>query len=127
MPGKAEIDEEFTSRENDKFVLHDSQGFEAADKVNLEIVQKFIERRRNMPTQKDQLHAIGGRLLERGTEEFLTLKSNGTLGNIPIVVVFTKYDKLVDELQDICIRPLKEFAGLIMYQYFDRFMRASEA
>ncbi|KAG2356376.1 hypothetical protein BDR07DRAFT_1364291 [Suillus spraguei] len=148
MPGKAEIDEEFTSRENDKFVLHDSQGFEAADKVNLEIVQKFIERRRNMPTQKDQLHAIwlcfeipraGGRLLERGTEEFLTLKSNGTLGNIPIVVVFTKYDKLVgrmertlwetsngstdedikelakknaeDELQDICIRPLKEFAG----------------
>ncbi|KAG2072217.1 hypothetical protein BDR04DRAFT_414029 [Suillus decipiens] len=147
-PGEASIDDEFTSPENNKFVLHDSQGFEPGDKTNLEIVRNFIERRRNMPTQEDQLHAIwlcfeipraGARLLETGTEEFLTLKSNGTLGNIPVVVVFTKYDKLVgriertlyktpnglnneaikerakknaeDELQDTCIRPLVNIAG----------------
>lgn len=102
-----------------------------------------------MPTLKHQLHAIwlffeiscaGGCLLETGAEELLTLKSSGMLGNIPVIVVLTKYDKLVDrmdrtldetsliglsdkvirglaknkaeaELQEICIRPLEKFAA----------------
>jgi hypothetical protein len=83
---------------------------------------------------------------------------------VPVIVVLTKYDMLIDriernldeaslnglsdeavkalaknkaeaELQDICIGPLKKFAGLDIphaeisstYQYSDRFMRASEA
>ncbi|KAJ8593183.1 hypothetical protein M405DRAFT_811438, partial [Rhizopogon salebrosus TDB-379] len=80
-----------------------------------------------------------GRLLETGTEDFLKLRHDGKLGNIPIIAVFTKYDGLIDrvdyelepsvyelsddaikelvnkraqtKLQEICIGPLKEFAG----------------
>jgi hypothetical protein len=83
---------------------------------------------------------------------------------VPVIVVLTKYDMLINrierdldeaslnsmsdeavkefaknkaeaELQDICIGPLKKFAGRDIphaeisstYQYSDRFMRASEA
>ncbi|KAG2126191.1 hypothetical protein BD769DRAFT_1668628 [Suillus cothurnatus] len=148
-PGEAGIDDEFISPENDRFVLHDSKGFEPGDEHNLEIVRDFIDRRRNMSTPEHQLHAVwlcfeipraGGRLLETGTEEFLALKNNGTLGDIPVIVVLTKYDMLIDrmertlddtslnrlsdeaikerikknaeaELWDTCIGPLEKFAG----------------
>ncbi|KAG1810483.1 uncharacterized protein HD556DRAFT_1454633 [Suillus plorans] len=148
-PGEAIINKEFTSPENDRFVLHDSKGFEPGEVENLTIVQKIIERRRNMPDLKDQLHAVwlcfqipraGRCLLETGTEEFLELKRNGTLGNVPIIVVLTKYDMLIEhvernldeasldessdeafeelvkstakaEVQDTCIGPLEEFSG----------------
>ncbi|OAX33211.1 hypothetical protein K503DRAFT_775849 [Rhizopogon vinicolor AM-OR11-026] len=98
----------------------------------------------------DRLHTVwlcievpraGGRLLETGTEEFLQLKNDGALGNIPVVVVLTKYDKFMDhvertlndidlddlsedafrdrvrqradaELHDICAQPLKKFVEL---------------
>ncbi|KAG1885421.1 hypothetical protein F4604DRAFT_1573546, partial [Suillus subluteus] len=147
--GEANIDIEFISNQNDRFVLHDSKGFEPGDEDNLKIVQDFIERRKNMPMLKDQLYAVwlcfeipraGGHLLETRTEEFLTLKCKGKLGDVPVIVVFTKYDKLIDhmdrtldessleglsnndikklvknkaetELQKICIGPLKKFAG----------------
>ncbi|KAG1887919.1 uncharacterized protein F5891DRAFT_198821 [Suillus fuscotomentosus] len=148
-PGEAIIDKEFTSPENDRFVLHDSKGFEPGEVENLTIVRKFIERRRNMPDLKDQLHAVwlcfqiphaGGRLLETGTEDFLKSKRDGTLGDVPVIVVLTKYDKLIEhvertldeasldessdkaldelvknkaeaEVQDTCIGPLEEFSG----------------
>ncbi|KAG1892887.1 uncharacterized protein F5891DRAFT_70735 [Suillus fuscotomentosus] len=108
-----------------------------------------MERRKNMPDLKDQLHAVwlciqipraGGRLLETGTEDFLKSKLEGTLGNVPVIVVLTKYDILVDrvertlneasldglsekaiqelvkegaetEVQNTCIGPLEEFTG----------------
>ncbi|KAG2034763.1 hypothetical protein BDR03DRAFT_1013208 [Suillus americanus] len=148
-PGEADIDHEFFSPQNDRFVLHDSKGFEPGEEGNVNIVRDFIERRRNKPTLKDQLHAVwlcfeipraGGRLLETGTEDFLTLKRGGKLGNIPVVVVFTKYDRFINrinrtldesslvglspnaikelikntadaELKEICIAPLEKFAG----------------
>ncbi|KAG2343624.1 hypothetical protein BDR05DRAFT_999898 [Suillus weaverae] len=145
-PGEASIDHELVSPQNKKFVLHDSQGFEPGSKDNLKIVRDFIGRRRAMPDLKDQLHAIwwglrlSGRLLETGVEQFLTSKREGELGNIPIVVVFTKYDTLLDrvertldkssikflskaaiqeltknsakdKLHEVCIAPLEKFAG----------------
>lgn len=147
--GEADIDYEFISPQNERFVFHDSKGFEPGERDNLEMVQGFIERRSNIPALKDRLHAVwlcleipraGGRLLETGTEEFLTLKRGGTLGNIPVIVVLTKCDKLLDrieltldestleglsdeaieelvkkeadaELHNICIRPLKKAGG----------------
>jgi GTPase SAR1 family protein len=149
-PGEADIDHEFFSPQNDRFVLHDSKGFEPGEEGNVNTVRDFIERRRKMPDLKDQLHAVwlcfeipraGGRLLETGTEDFLTLKRGGKLGNIPVVVVFTKYDRFINrvnrtldesslvglsssavkefiknkadaELKEICIGPLEKFAGL---------------
>lgn len=148
-PGQANIDTEFISEQNNRFVLHDSKGFEPGEEDNVKIVQEFIQHRRSEPALKDQLHAVwlcfeipraGGRFLETGTEAFLALKREGKLGNIPVVVVLTKYDMLLDrvertldnsafkrlskdafkklvkkkadaELKDICIRPLQKFAG----------------
>lgn len=107
-PGEVSIDDEFISSQNNKFVLHDSKGFEPGEKDNLKIVRDFIDRRRKMPCLKDQLHAVwlcfeipraGGRLLETGVEQFLTSKHEGKLGNIPIVAVFTKYDTLLDRVE----------------------------
>ncbi|KAG1720626.1 uncharacterized protein EDB91DRAFT_1280551 [Suillus paluster] len=107
--GEANINTSFISRQNDRFVLHDSKGFEPGGDDNLTI-----------------LHAIwlcfeipreGGRLLETGTEEFLTLKREGALGNstsiddygservaahplvkVPVVVVLTKFDMFIDRV-----------------------------
>ncbi|KIK39067.1 hypothetical protein CY34DRAFT_808695 [Suillus luteus UH-Slu-Lm8-n1] len=148
-PGEADIDHEFISPQNNRFVLHDSKGFEPGEEGNVNIVRDFIERRRNMAALKDKLHAVwlcfeipraGGRLLETGTEDFLTLKRGGKLGNIPVVVVFTKYDRFINrvnrtldesslvglspnaikeliknkadaELKEICIGPLEKYAG----------------
>jgi hypothetical protein len=82
----------------------------------------------------------GGRIFETGVEEFLNLKKRGELGKVPIIAVFTKYDKLYDRekrtldesicegktdeeisqlveqaadaaLQKDCINPLKERVG----------------
>ncbi|KAG1797966.1 hypothetical protein EV424DRAFT_1441295 [Suillus variegatus] len=108
QPGEADIDREFISSHNDKFVLHDSKGFEPGEEDNLNLVRDFINRRSAMPDLKDKLHAVwlcfqipfaGGRFLETGAEKFLTWKRDGILGDIPVIVVLTKYDKLVDDIE----------------------------
>ncbi|OAX33210.1 hypothetical protein K503DRAFT_749010 [Rhizopogon vinicolor AM-OR11-026] len=150
QPGEVNINTEYISQQNDKFVLHFSKGFEPGEEDNVKIVQEFIQQRGRMEALGDRLHAVwlcfevpraGGWLLETGTEDFLQLKRDGALGNIPVVVVFTKYDKFIDrvarmlndidldglsddafkdhvkqradaELHDICAQPLKKFAEL---------------
>ncbi|OJA15819.1 hypothetical protein AZE42_09165 [Rhizopogon vesiculosus] len=122
-------------------------------KVNVKIVREFIKRRKDMEALGDRWHAVwlcfeipraGGRLLETGTEDFLQLNLHDrALGNIPVVVVLTKYDKSMDrvdrtlryldglskdavkdrvkqradaELHDICVQPLMNFvASDILY------------
>ncbi|KIK33725.1 hypothetical protein CY34DRAFT_99116, partial [Suillus luteus UH-Slu-Lm8-n1] len=144
MPGKATIDKPLISSENGRFVLHDSEGFEAGDSDNFIAAKAFIDRRRKMPTLavRDQIHAVwlclsiplgGGSLLERGVEELLKSRKE-ILGDIPIIVVFTKLDELVDKLEynakksgqydeaalevkkgntlnELCIQPLNKVAG----------------
>ncbi|KAH0826992.1 hypothetical protein J3R83DRAFT_4651 [Lanmaoa asiatica] len=123
--GIANIDQEFVSPTNERFVVHDSLGFEAADERNMDIVKQFVARRKTMPI-KDQLHAVwlcleipysGGRLLEAGVEKFLQ-RRNEILGNstpflllprcsriiyqrsiVPLVVVLTKVDLLDIQLE----------------------------
>ncbi|KAI6033382.1 hypothetical protein EDC04DRAFT_3064896 [Pisolithus marmoratus] len=108
-PGEAMIEKELISPQNDRFLLHDSRGFEPAEGRDYDTVKSFIEARKMKPHIKDQLHALwfcfpvpiidyGERLLEEGMETFLE-QSNEALGNIPTVVVFTKYDKLVAYMQ----------------------------
>lgn len=140
--GEADIDREFVAPENKRFVLHDSEGFEAGDSRCFAIAKDFIDRRRKMPKLQDKIHAVwlclsiphaDERLLESGVEEFLNLRKE-ILGNIPIIVVFTKYDVFADKLEldamesdepdeaalevlkidtlnKLCIQPLKEVAG----------------
>ncbi|KAG2140935.1 uncharacterized protein EDB93DRAFT_647877 [Suillus bovinus] len=105
--GEADIEREFIAPENERFVLHDSQGFEAGDGEIFTTAKKFISCRREMPELRDKIHAVwlclsiphaNGRLLESGVEEFLKLRKE-ILGNIPIIAVFTKHDVFVDELE----------------------------
>ncbi|KAG2137846.1 uncharacterized protein EDB93DRAFT_1301477 [Suillus bovinus] len=148
QPGAADIEKELKSPQNKRFVLHDSKGFEAGDRYNLEIVRDFIVRRKGM-SPEHQLHAIwfcfeipraGGPFLENGAEEFLEWKRSGILGDVPVIIVFTKYDMLIDrmertlaqttldgsddevikkhardeakaELQNICVGPLQALPG----------------
>ncbi|KIK16782.1 hypothetical protein PISMIDRAFT_685997 [Pisolithus microcarpus 441] len=108
-PGKAKIEDGLISPQNDRFILHDSQGFEPGEGCNYDTVTSFIEARKKEPLIKDQLHAVwfcfpvpiiqyGERLLEDGAETFLK-QSNEALRNIPTVVVFTKYDRLITHVQ----------------------------
>ena len=56
--GGADIDREFISPTNVRFVVHDSLGFESGDERNMEVVKDFVARRKAMPRLEDQLHAI---------------------------------------------------------------------
>ncbi|OJA15855.1 hypothetical protein AZE42_11214 [Rhizopogon vesiculosus] len=105
--GGANIDTEYISERNDKFVLHDSKGFEPGEEDNMKTVREFVQRRRRKEALGDRLHAVwfcfeipraGGRLLETGTEDFLQLKRDGELGEIPVVAVLMKYDKFMDRV-----------------------------
>lgn len=46
------------SKKNERFVVHDSLGFEAGDEDNMEIVKEFVAKRQAMPDMQDQLHAV---------------------------------------------------------------------
>ncbi|KIN94323.1 hypothetical protein M404DRAFT_1008455, partial [Pisolithus tinctorius Marx 270] len=135
-PGEADIEQEFTSPENDRLILHDSKGFEAGDAGNYETVKSFIVKRKKEPKIKDQLHAVwlcfqipiptyGERLLEDAAEAFLKIRKE-VLGNTPTIVVFTKHDRLVSfmrqkmpgdteagqrYLEEECVQLIKEFTG----------------
>ncbi|KAG6380422.1 hypothetical protein JVT61DRAFT_8552 [Boletus reticuloceps] len=105
MRGKANIEEGLESPVNERFILHDSLGFEPGDKDNYNTVKDFI-RNRQTGLLKDQLHAVwfcvqipraGGRLLEIAAEDFFRTKKK-TMGTIPLIVVYTMLDSLVDEM-----------------------------
>ncbi|KAJ7832456.1 hypothetical protein B0H14DRAFT_3712156 [Mycena olivaceomarginata] len=101
-PGEANIYSEFTSETNPRFILHDSKGFEPADATTFNIVRDFIKNKSDKSLKlQDQLHALllciktpiaGGRVVESGDEELLKLAHQL---RIPVIVVFTQYDKLI--------------------------------
>jgi predicted GTPase len=58
ISGVSDINKEITSRQNTRFIMHDSQGFAAGETHNYATVQKFIADRAKEPKLKDRLHAI---------------------------------------------------------------------
>ncbi|KAJ7931841.1 hypothetical protein B0H13DRAFT_2308229 [Mycena leptocephala] len=101
--GICNIEDEITSTANPRFVLHDSMGFEAGKRENFETAKRFLVSRTKRPL-KDRVHVIwlcihvpfaSGRAFETGDEEFLALAS---ALRVPIVVVFTQFDKLVNSM-----------------------------
>ncbi|KAF7334090.1 G domain-containing protein [Mycena venus] len=95
-----DINREFVLPNNDRLVLHDSQGFSHGDGQNFETVLKFIKDRSKRPELEDRLHIIwlcieipvyGGSLFEIAEEKILNSMDLET----PIIVVFTKFDKPV--------------------------------
>ncbi|KAG5634986.1 hypothetical protein H0H81_000137 [Sphagnurus paluster] len=107
-PGKADIDKELISERNDHFILHDSMGFEPGANEQFETVKEFIRRRNGMQHIKDNIHAIwicfqiptsGGRVLDTAEEQLLSEKAKETLGKVPMIAVFTQYDKLMSSVK----------------------------
>jgi len=54
----ADITKELISGQNNRFILHDSKGFEQGDIDNLAAVTQFIKERRDNEDIKEQLHAV---------------------------------------------------------------------
>ncbi|KAI6142035.1 hypothetical protein EDD17DRAFT_1515937 [Pisolithus thermaeus] len=79
-PGEANIETELTSPENTLFVLHDSKGFEPGEDTNYETAKRFILSRR-YGALKDRLHAV-----------WLGIE-------VPLIIVFTKYDEFVSDVE----------------------------
>ena len=52
------IEDEITFTKHDGYVFHDSRGFEAGGKKELEIVQDFVRRRSQERKLVKRLHAI---------------------------------------------------------------------
>ncbi|KAJ7194960.1 hypothetical protein GGX14DRAFT_545962 [Mycena pura] len=102
--GECNIDDELVSEQNHLFVLHDSMGFEPGQEKNLEEAKQFLhDRSGSQVSIHKRVHAIwlciqtphaGGRVFETGDEIFLKLAASK---NIPIVVVFTQFDKLFNK------------------------------
>ncbi|KAM0426009.1 hypothetical protein ACHAPT_008638 [Fusarium lateritium] len=87
--------------ENENLVLHDSGGFEAGDLKCVDEIHAFIKHRREQHDLADQLHCIwyciscrSNRPIESAEKEFFL---NADVGDIPVVVVFTQFDTLVDD------------------------------
>jgi len=100
--GDADIEHEYTSLENPRFILHDSMGFEPGSNGNWEKVKKCLENRQGYKLP-GKIHAIwfcvvtprtGARLLQAGDEKLLQLAKEF---QIPIIAVFTKYDLLINQ------------------------------
>ena len=56
--GEHNIEHELTFTNHDGYVFHDSRGFEAGDKKELETVQDFVRRRSREGRLNDRLHVI---------------------------------------------------------------------
>ncbi|KAJ7211621.1 hypothetical protein GGX14DRAFT_542752 [Mycena pura] len=104
--GINDINYEITSPQNNRFVLHDSMGFEHGDVENLITVKSFLESRSGQDVAlKERVHVIwlciqvphaGGRVFENGDEELLKIASEK---KIPVIVVFTQYDTLIASVE----------------------------
>ncbi|KAF8994927.1 hypothetical protein BDQ17DRAFT_1048095 [Cyathus striatus] len=80
--GRANIDFGYTSDDNPRFILHDSQGFSPGSTSNWDIVEQFIRNRSSAAELKDRIHAIwlcietprtGSRMQQTGDEKLLSL------------------------------------------------------
>ncbi|KAG2039351.1 hypothetical protein BDR03DRAFT_998775 [Suillus americanus] len=101
MRGDIDINKQFFTTDNSKFVLHDGGGFESGDSNSVSIVKDFIVRRLEMPDLEDTLHAIWlcvpipyikECLVESGVQDFLRSRKQVLGRDIPIVVVLTQLD-----------------------------------
>ncbi|KIJ95208.1 hypothetical protein K443DRAFT_30718, partial [Laccaria amethystina LaAM-08-1] len=56
--GDADIELEYESSDNPRFILHDSKGFEAGSSTNWDKVDRFLRRCQAYPELSRRIHAI---------------------------------------------------------------------
>ncbi|KAG6900657.1 hypothetical protein C0995_003400 [Termitomyces sp. Mi166 len=103
--GKADINRGYTSQDNPRFILHDSQGFEPGNRDNWNAVEEFISYRICIETPR-----TGSRLTQTADERVINLADSSylylrlRLVNIPTILVLTKYDILFNEFYQKAVR-----------------------
>ncbi|KAH9051714.1 hypothetical protein EDB87DRAFT_1571155, partial [Lactarius vividus] len=100
--GEHTIDDELEFSNNRGYVFHDSRGIESGSKEELDILQDFIRRKCSKKRLRDRLHAIWYCVPmdnQRPELDLRFLKDICPDGNVPIVVVFTKYDQFQRNVQ----------------------------
>ncbi|KAN0088849.1 hypothetical protein V8E55_005906 [Tylopilus felleus] len=97
--GEHNIQHEISFRSNDRFVFHDSRGFEAGSEDELHMLQSFIEERANKQAPGEHLHSIWYCISMEDHSRPITVAEEiffskcGT-GKVPVVAIFTKFDAL---------------------------------
>ena len=56
--GEHDINDELIFTNHDGYIFHDSRGFEAGGKDELEAVKEFVKSKSQQPRLKNRLHAI---------------------------------------------------------------------
>ncbi|KAH7364920.1 hypothetical protein BKA65DRAFT_388141, partial [Rhexocercosporidium sp. MPI-PUGE-AT-0058] len=87
---------------NKRIVIHNSKGFEKGEQKTFNKVAEFIKARRETAKLADQLHCIwyciscedDVRPVQQIEEDFFR-NLDVLVGKIPVIVVFTKYDKII--------------------------------
>ncbi|KAF8498202.1 hypothetical protein F5888DRAFT_1923063 [Russula emetica] len=107
--GMSMIDYEITYPSSPRFVFHDSRGIEAgaeghdSSKLRIEYIQKFINDRAETRRLRDQLHAIWFCMPmdtpRVPSDEFELAFLEKVNHNVPVIVVLTKYEALVDRVK----------------------------
>ncbi|KAF9459650.1 hypothetical protein BDZ94DRAFT_1171259 [Collybia nuda] len=106
--GMHDIESEISFRSSPQFVFHDSRGFEAGGKEEMEKVKTFISERSKSKKLQDQIHVIwycipmdNDRPVTHAEEEFF---SKSVIKKVPVVLIFTKCEALqgaaVNKLQN---------------------------
>ncbi|KAK7005435.1 hypothetical protein R3P38DRAFT_2556886, partial [Favolaschia claudopus] len=99
--GVSDIEEEITSPENPRLVLHESRGFEPGEETSLKNAVDFLDARSSDSVAvKDQVHVVlcikiphaGGGVLETGDKKLIEFAFEK---KVPLIVVFTQFDKLI--------------------------------
>ncbi|KAH9066208.1 hypothetical protein EDB87DRAFT_696152 [Lactarius vividus] len=100
--GEHSIDDQLIFSNDDGYVFHDSRGIESGGTDELGILQEFIRRKCGERRLRDRLHAIWYCVPMDNQRPQLDLKFFKDIcpdQNVPVIVVFTKYDQFKRNVQ----------------------------
>ncbi|KAI9433147.1 hypothetical protein H4582DRAFT_2061193 [Lactarius indigo] len=100
--GEHTIDDALVFSNNKGYIFHDSRGIESGSEDELGILQGFIRRKCGERRLADRLHAIWYCVPMDNQRPQLDLRFFKDIcpdGNVPVVVVFTKYDQFLRNVQ----------------------------
>ncbi|KAH9020944.1 hypothetical protein EDB85DRAFT_2152713 [Lactarius pseudohatsudake] len=100
--GEHTIDHELVFSNHTGYIFHDSRGVESGSTAELAILQEFIKRKCGERRLKDKLHAIWYCVPMDNHRPELDLRFLNNIcpdQNVPVVVIFTKYDQFRRNVQ----------------------------
>ncbi|KAI9432369.1 hypothetical protein H4582DRAFT_1821141, partial [Lactarius indigo] len=123
--GEHRIDDELVFSNNKGFIFHDSRGIESGSEDELGILQGFIRRKCGERQLRNRLHAIWYCVPMDNQRPELDLKFFRDI--LPVVVVFTKYDQFLRNVQihmEDFRSPDDNVSGVAEKQFEEHYLRA---